>query len=430
MASPDYSDGCMIALYPPNLLANQLAEPDGLDPADMHVTVAYLGNTSDVDRDALLATAQALAARAPITANISGHARFTGGTQDVIVALVDSPDLEDLRRDTLDHLAEQGVDIPRDHGYTPHLTITYIGSDDTPPVDRIDATPVTFAAVSAVYGTERTNFPFLPAENSRPTGEPATENATLQLGSLTGVWRPVYARRQALHATADAIVLAAWKADTQGIDLAPAVAAWRQAIGEATDPRQDHRRQAAAAAVLGTLAARRWRRTRAALTTAAKHAHRAGWAAGHRLVTADHADDTPYSDEPDSEYTIGSPDMSDHTADATAAATLTTALNATARRAGRAMANNTDDPETAADATIDDGYDLGLATDVAVSAAYGAGMLAAYLAAGANTVSWITAGDERVCDACISAEAGSPYSLLAAPQLPAHPRCRCCLVPD
>ncbi|MEV8480333.1 hypothetical protein, partial [Streptomyces sp. NPDC051173] len=216
---------------------------------------------------------------------------------------------------------------------------------------------------------------------------------------------------------------------TTGIDLAPAVVAWRQAIGESVDPNGRHRRQAAAAAVLGTLAARPWKRTRAAIALAAKRAHRAGWAAGHALVTRDHTDDSSYDDQPDDPYTVGSPDMTDSTADGTAVTVLTAALTATATRAGRAMAGSTDDPEQGAGDAIDAGLDLALAADMAVSAAYGAGLLSAYLGAGTSGVMWLTAGDERVCERCFAAEAGSPYSLLGAPELPQHPRCRCVLAP-
>lgn len=423
MASPDYSDGCMIALYPPQQLAEDLAVPDGLDSADMHVTVAYLGDTADVDRDKLLAAAQALAARKPAEAVISGHARFTGGKQDVIVALVDSPDLEDLRGDVLAALDERDVALPREHGYTPHLTITYIDRDAPSPVERLDSRPVAFSAVSAVYGTERTNFPFLAAETA--PARTATENATIRLGNPQGVWRPIYTRRQALHATADHTILTAWKKDAAGLDLADAVAAWHQAIGENRQPADQHRRDTAAAAVLAVLTARSWKRTRDALAATAQHAHRAGWDAGHHLTTHHRDDDTSYAT---SAYSVGARDMSDHNAAGTATAALTAALAATARRAGRTMATSSS-PQTDSEDTVDAGDDLLLSADVTVSAAYGAGLLAAYLNAGVSAVEWITAGDERVCDACLANEAGNPYSLYGAPRLPAHPRCRCVLAP-
>lgn len=258
---------------------------------------------------------------------------------------------------------------------------------------------------------------------------PSVQTATLQLRNLKGIWRPVYARRQAVHATADAIVIAAWRADLHGIDLAPAVSAWRQAIGETADPATQNRRQAAAATVLTVLAARNWRRTRVALALAAKRAHRAGWAAGHAIVTQDAEDDTDYDEPGDNPYRIGSPDMTDHAADATAGAVLSAALRTSANRAGRAMADSEVDPDGDAEDVLDGGLDLELADDVAVSASYGAGMLAAYLGAGAQAVVWMTAGDARVCNLCEDNETDSPYSLLGAPTLPAHARCRCCLAP-
>lgn len=255
-------------------------------------------------------------------------------------------------------------------------------------------------------------------------------DATLQLRSLRRIWRPVYTRRLALHATADAVVLAAWKTNTHGIDLAPAVSAWRHVVGEATDPLEQHRRQAAGAAILTALAAHSWQHTRQTLTEAARRAHRAGWAAGHHLVTGNQADDGDYDEEPDTgNLSLGSPNMTDSTAHATSTATLAAALSATARRAGRAMADSTDDPRSDAEDAVCAGLDLALAADVAVSAAYGAGLLAAYVGAGVGSVMWLTAGDGRVCDRCLAAEAGSPYSLLAAPRLPQHPRCRCVLAP-
>lgn len=253
-------------------------------------------------------------------------------------------------------------------------------------------------------------------------------DATVQLADPQGAWRPVVARRVALHATADAIVLSAWQADTKGLTLRSAAAAFRHAVGEATIAQQQ-RRQAAAATVLATLNARRWKRTLAALALAAQRAHAAGWQAGHHLVTTDRDSDADYDDTPPSGYTLGSPDMSDATANATAAATLAAALAAAARRAGRTMADSEEDPQQDAEDSIDDGEDLLLAADTAVSAAYGFGTLAAYLADGIQAVDWVTAGDGLVCATCSDNEDNSPYSPFAAPSLPAHPRCRCDLAP-
>jgi 2'-5' RNA ligase len=428
VASPDYSDGCMIALYPPRQLADDLAVADGLDPAEMHVTVAYLGGTAEVDRSTLLKVAQSLAGRGPIEASVSGHARFTGGEQDVVVALVDSPGLEDLRRDTMDLLTAQGVEIPRDHGYTPHLTIQYLAPDADTPLDRLPSVPVAFTAVSAVYGNERTNFPLSPFESAAIRNYGTVESATIQLSSPQGVWRPVYARRMALHATADAIVLAAWRADADGLTLRPALTAWRRTVGE-LDQQQQQRREAAAAMILAVLTSQAWKRLRAALALAIQRAYAAGWQAGHHLTTADLADDSEYDDTTGSGYTLGASEMPDATAQATATSWLGRILAAVARRAGRAMADTHEDPLAAIAAVLAASLDVTLTVDLAVSAAYGAGLIAAYISAGIQALQWITAGDGAVCQRCDDIAGQGPYSPFAAPALPQHPSCRCILAP-
>lgn len=160
-AQPDYSGSCMIALYPPPDVAEQLAIPGGLEPGDIHLTIAYTGDCADVDQFTLVSAASALAARPPVAATVSGHARFTGGDDgDVIVALVDSPALDALRRDGEDALAVRGIAIPSEHGFTAHMTICYLDPDDPDPVGRLGPLPVTFAGVSAEYGTQRYTFPF------------------------------------------------------------------------------------------------------------------------------------------------------------------------------------------------------------------------------------------------------------------------------
>lgn len=163
-AQPDYSGSCMIALYPPPDVAEKLAVPGGLPASEIHLTIAYTGDCADVDPSSLAAAAQALASRSPVSATISGHARFTGGDDgDVIVALADSPELDALRRDAEAALAAQGIAIPSEHGFTAHMTICYQAPDDPDPVGRIAAFPVTFTGVTAEYGSQRSASPFCAA---------------------------------------------------------------------------------------------------------------------------------------------------------------------------------------------------------------------------------------------------------------------------
>src|SRR5690348_17125132 len=219
----------MVALYPPRATARQLAVPGGLGPDDLHVTVAYLGPADAIDADRLNTLAAAIATRPPITATLAGHARFTGGDSDVLVALVDSPALEDLRRDLTDTLTAAAIDIPRDHGYTAHTTLAYLDPGQAAPLDRLPAAPVTYTALSVVHGTTRTDHPLhdpSPAEAARhayatgwaSSGGPLTDRVregcrtavalatehphhphllevTVDLGRLEGTWALLFHRR-------------------------------------------------------------------------------------------------------------------------------------------------------------------------------------------------------------------------------------------
>lgn len=181
----DVADGVMIALYPDEATAAKLAALGVTPAAELHVTVAYAGKTDAVELDPLLYAADAVTDRQPVSGQVSGIARFTGGADgDVLVALVDSADLERLRRDLVDALADQQVTLPADHGYTAHCTLGYLDPGDSMPVDRIDAFPVTFGALSVVYGSDRTDIPFgaedappadgLAADTAAPTPTPTT----------------------------------------------------------------------------------------------------------------------------------------------------------------------------------------------------------------------------------------------------------------
>jgi 8-oxo-dGTP pyrophosphatase MutT (NUDIX family) len=73
-------------------------------------------------------------------------------------------------------------------------------------------------------------------------------------------------------------------------------------------------------------------------------------------------------------------------------------------------------------------------TQTAVTWAVNQGMLGLYGLAGVTEVSWLSAGDEKVCYVCLGNQgagfvpAGAAFPS-GARQPPGHPRCRCCLLP-
>lgn len=233
--------------------------------------------------------------------------------------------------------------------------------------------------------------------------------ASVQTSALTGVWTTVHPRRQATHATADALILAAWQDDAAGIRTTRLVARYReQSNGQ--DPA--HRYQTALSLILGTLASRMWLRTGTALALSAERAHQAGeQAAGEHIGTP---------------VTPTTPTV------AAVPGVLAAVLAATARRAARQLADDTGTPRqqaAALRALLLAAADLLTAADVLVSTAYGRGQFAAYQRSAVASVMWVTVGDGKVCKLCKDRAKASPYLLGEAPSLPAHPRCRCTLTP-
>lgn len=152
-------DGVMVALLPPTHLASALALDGGLPADDLHVTVVYLGSSSDIaDLDALKALVQAWAlGTAPLTGQVSGFAQFATGPERVTYASVDVPGLPQAYVRLVEILTAGGVTVSRKHGLTPHITLDYADRlDDVPAVPDGD---VEFGSVVLAIGADRTVLP-------------------------------------------------------------------------------------------------------------------------------------------------------------------------------------------------------------------------------------------------------------------------------
>lgn len=189
----DVKDGVMVALFPDADTAAKLALDGGVSADDLHITVAYLGKTDQVDAEALRTAAETAAARSPITGKVAGIGRFTGGDRgDVLVALYDSAGLEQLRRDLDDALATAGLQRPRDHGYTPHLTLGYLDPGDDSPITRIEPAELNFEEMVVAHGEERTSVPLTgPPQQDAPPSKASTPQDGQQLPTQTKAAPPV-----------------------------------------------------------------------------------------------------------------------------------------------------------------------------------------------------------------------------------------------
>lgn len=467
MASPDFSDGCMIALYPPPEVAQALAVEGGLPPEEMHVTVAYLGDTADIDVDVLREVVAQLAERQPFTVQFAGHARFTGGDKDVIVALADSPYLEDLRRDTLEALRERGIEVPRDHGYTAHCTITYLAPDDEAPLTRLEAQPVEFTTLAAVHGTDRTDFPLehpiaAPAREAFAAGwalsggpmtervraastaavqtaidcadDPGILEVTIDLGKLEGMWALLFARRETKQAEHTQLVADAWRPLIDRDAVTTMVERFRAEAG-LTEAARDFFDEAlgAARAMLRALAdLAGW----TSLRTALRNAIAAGRAEGMVNAVAIAAE---RASAVGLDWNIAFKDAYrslEHLEElwGDADGWLGRMVDRAAGGLGRVLARAAEDGaarEEMVDAAMDvlaseDVEAVAFTVDWAMTTAADDGALRLYQNEGVRQIDVITAGDGRVCQTCIDYEAGSPWNTVDVPRLPTHPLCRCC----
>lgn len=470
---PDYSGSAMLALYPDAAAVAALVQPGALDPAQLHVTLVYTGDAADTDPEALNLAAKTLAGRPPLTAQISGLARFAGGESDVLVALVDSPDLEDLRRAATDHCARTGIAAPREHGYTAHCTLMYLAPGDPAPLHRLPPLPVTFAAVSAVHGDTRTDYPFTaPAETQASlaraayatgwarSGGPMTDRVkagctaamhlaqqcghapgvlevALKLGALEGAWALVYQRREQQIRDHAAAANAAWRSALTRGRLADAVADLRRRLGLAEDRQSDADRDrrirdaaaAAAAAMLQLLPGRpAWQQLRRALRDALA-AGQAEGIVGAVAIAAEQTDRVGLDWDLAFEHAYAALDNLEllwGQADGWLGRMLERATTDLGRALADAARSDTGYEQMLADAMdalgSDDVDAVSFIVDWAMTEAQRRGALDLYASEGVARVDWLTAGDARVCAACEDNEANGPYAPSDYPALP-HPRC-------
>lgn len=138
------ASGIMVALYLPQHVAQQIMADDGEPAEDLHVTLCYLpGIGSDKEAfqkigEAMLAVAEEFA---PIQGRIGGIGRFNASEnsdgKDVYYASFNSPVLPVVQKMVVDAIeASTDFEISRDHGFTPHVTLKYIGTQDPTPVER------------------------------------------------------------------------------------------------------------------------------------------------------------------------------------------------------------------------------------------------------------------------------------------------------
>lgn len=130
----------------------------------LHLTLAYLGETPDVDMvRSLWSMFEAADYQTPVQGKVQGLARFISADddQDAFVLTFDSPDIHQLHRSLTNTLGWRGVRLPSEHGFIPHITLAYIGKDDELPANTFEPFDLAVTGIALVNGDDvMLNVPF------------------------------------------------------------------------------------------------------------------------------------------------------------------------------------------------------------------------------------------------------------------------------
>lgn len=131
-STPQQHTGMMVAFMLDPETAQQIALADGEPAEDLHITLAFMGNTDDFQGDIehLKATLADFAANEhPLQGKVAGTGQFIPSASSdgkvPFYASVDIPGLTELRTALVSHLEDAGYAIDKTHGYTPHITLAY-----------------------------------------------------------------------------------------------------------------------------------------------------------------------------------------------------------------------------------------------------------------------------------------------------------------
>lgn len=270
--------------------------------------------------------------------------------------------------------------------------------------------------------------------------------AAVDLGSMSGTWALVLARREAVYADQLAAIVKAWRKLARRADLKAAVHRVRHNLGleEMADPeRRQRTAEAAAAAVLAlhllvNQSDPDWAAFVDALAAGMTVAQAEG-VAGAVGVAAEQAGITGIDFQRAYDDALAAPGGTAADARHAAEMAATTILRGATTDLTSALAAGVRDELTAAEMEalaadaigLDDGGD---GEDGAGSAAYLLGDVALGKSVTAGILGWLVANSVRMVDfvtvggaclRCLDIEAGNPWPAYSVPSPPIHPYCRC-----
>lgn len=192
--------GFLAALWLDSETADKLALSSGESADSLHVTLAYVSDSDSIDE---LTQARTIAAiydtvkyTSQLEGTIAGYGRFksseSSDNQDVFYLTPDIPRLFDVRHQIVECLRYNGLTVSEAHGYSPHITLSYIDAESENPDYEIPDLTLKFSSVTVMSGTRRVDIPLWVPE-LEPTIS-MSEKGNLPLDAILGAQpaRPLY----------------------------------------------------------------------------------------------------------------------------------------------------------------------------------------------------------------------------------------------
>lgn len=164
----------MVAFMVKPEIAAKLALPGGENAEDLHMTLAFMGNTDDDPPDGYVSPVNTLDNLRLVLSSFAKHQEVLNGATggigrfspspssdeaSPVIALVNVPGLQEFRRNLVETLETVGYFIHKEFDYLPHMTLAYLDPDAPMPADDLPALPLIFDELCLAIGDDRYVFP-------------------------------------------------------------------------------------------------------------------------------------------------------------------------------------------------------------------------------------------------------------------------------
>lgn len=161
-ASAPNDGALLLCLVPTPELQERLAYPGGVPARELHLTLGYYGQTSDLapgQLEQLVSCLQAAAqscGHGPMKGHVNASARFSLHGRDALMVLVDCPGLAHLRHALLEAFERCcGLQADHRHGFMPHITLRYMQREETLGLGHLEPMEISFSDLQLWAGAQR-----------------------------------------------------------------------------------------------------------------------------------------------------------------------------------------------------------------------------------------------------------------------------------